>query len=272
MKPVVAAMENMATAFNGLGLWRGQQPVWGQRMHSRTFDRSLYLWMHRCGLMGKGERATLMDLIKPGMTVVDVGANVGLYTLFMAGLAGPTGRVIAFEPDPENVEILRENCAENGAGNVEVRHCALGAGAGRLTLHRLILNSGENHLGLQEKSAFSRVVEVDVAAFDALFPGERLDFVKVDVQGWELNVLSGMEAALRRSKPIIFLEFWPDGLERAGAEPEDLYHFVEGLGLNLYSSDGWRLLTLGSFLELATKAKGMGYVNLVASVNRPAAS
>ena len=82
----------------------------------------------------------------------------------MASLVGPTGRVIAFEPDPENVEILRENCAENGAGNVEVRHCALGARPGRLTLHRLILNSGENHLGREEKAAFSRVVEVDVAA------------------------------------------------------------------------------------------------------------
>ncbi|HZZ19425.1 MAG TPA: FkbM family methyltransferase [Opitutaceae bacterium] len=262
-------MENMATAFNGLGLWRGQQPVWGKRMHARTFDRSLYLWMHRCGLMGKSERATLMELIKPGMNIVDVGANVGLYTLFMAGLAGPGGRVTAFEPDPDNVEILRENCSENGAGNVDIRHCALGAEAGRLSLHRLILNSGENHLGRQERSAFSSTMDVDVQAFDTLFPSARLDFVKVDVQGWELKVLSGMEAALRRSKPVIFLEFWPDGLMRAGAEPEDLYQFIEGIGLNLYSCDGWGLLTLGGFLELATTAKGMGYVNLVASVNRP---
>jgi FkbM family methyltransferase len=271
MNPVVPAIEYLAASFNGLGVWRREQSVWGKRMSSRTFDRSLYLWMHRRGFMGKAEQAIMARLVKPGMTVVDVGANVGLYTLFMAGLVGPGGRVIAFEPDPDLAALLRDNCAANGAANVEAHPAALGSSADRLILHRLTLNSGENHLGSQGRSAFRRPVEVDVAAFDSLLPGVRPDFVKVDVQGWELNVLRGMEATLRESEALVYLEFWPDGLRRAGSAPGDLFSFVRGLGLNFYACDDWRQLSEPMFLDMAAKVKGMNYVNLLASRRGPPA-
>jgi hypothetical protein len=77
MNPVVPAIEYLAASFNGLGVWRREQSVWGKRMSSRTFDRSLYLWMHRRGFMGKAEQAIMARLVKPGMTVVDVGALEG---------------------------------------------------------------------------------------------------------------------------------------------------------------------------------------------------
>ena len=67
MNPALPALEFLASAFNGLGLWRREQLVWGKRMRARTFDRSLYLWMHRRGFMGKAERRLLGELVKPGM-------------------------------------------------------------------------------------------------------------------------------------------------------------------------------------------------------------
>jgi FkbM family methyltransferase len=271
MNPVVPAIEYLASSFNGLGLWRTEQPVWGKRMRAKTFDRSLYLWMHRRGYMGKAERGIMARLIKPGMTVVDVGANVGLYTLFMAGLVGPGGRVFAFEPDPDLAALLRDNCAANGASNVEAHPAALGSTAARLTLHRLTLNSGENHLGSQGRTPFRRPVEVEVAAFDSLLPGVRPDFVKVDVQGWELNVLRGMEATLRGSGARVYLEFWPDGLRRAGSEPEELYAFVLSLGFQFYACDDWRPLSEAAFLDMAAKVRGMNYANLLASRDGPPA-
>ncbi|HEY5227680.1 MAG TPA: FkbM family methyltransferase [Opitutaceae bacterium] len=263
------AIEDLATAFNSLGVWKGKQTVWGKQMHAKTFDRALYLLMHRIGQMGEREREIMDLLLKPGMNVVDVGANVGLYTLYMAGIVGPEGRVAAFEPDPDLVEILRKNCAENGATRIEVHNCALGEKADRLVLSRLTLNSGENHLGADSREAFRRPIEVDVARFDTLIPDMAPDFVKVDVQGWELNVLKGMESVLRSAKPLVYVELWPDGLERAGSSPLELFTFLGDVGLELYSCEDWKRLSESSFLEMATHSKGMDYVNLLASNGAP---
>ena len=269
MNPAIPAIEFLATAFNGLGVWRREQLVWGKRMSARTFDRSLYLWMHRRGLMGEAERRLLRELVRPGMTAVDVGANVGLYTMLMAELVGPSGRVISFEPDPDLARLLGENCAANGAANVEAHNVALGRGADRMMLHRLTLNSGENHLGPNGRTAFRRLLEVEVAAFDALVPGVRPDFIKVDVQGWELNVLRGMEASLMGSDATIYLEFWPVGLERAGNVPAELFSFLRDLGLNLYSCGDRTRLEEPAFLAMASRVKGMNYVNLIAARTDP---
>src|ERR1019366_3383573 len=121
------AIGRLATSFNGLRVWRREQTVWGGRMRAETFDRTLYLWLHRLGLMGASERAALRRLVRPGMTVVDVGANLGLYSVFLARQVGPAGRVVSFEPDPDLFALLRGNCAANAAANVEAYNMALGA-------------------------------------------------------------------------------------------------------------------------------------------------
>src|ERR1700677_4742302 len=176
MNPVAAGIGRLASLLNGFGLWRREQRVWGQRMSARTFDRTLYLWLHRRGWMGAAERVVLGEIVKPGMTAVDVGANLGLYSLLLAELVGPGGRVISFEPDPELFSLLRENCAANGA-SVEAHLVALGASPDRMVLQRLTLNSGDNHLGSTNRKAFRRPIEVEVAAFDRLMPGPRPDFI-----------------------------------------------------------------------------------------------
>jgi FkbM family methyltransferase len=268
MNPIVPVIGNLASALNGLGIWRRQQSVWGQSMRSRTFDRSLYLWMHKRGFMGTSERAVLSELVKPGMTVVDVGANVGLYSLLFAQLVGPKGRVVSFEPDPDIFPLLRENCAANGAAHVEVHPLALGSQADRLMLHRVPLNSGDNHLGSRGGTLFDRLVEVEVSSLDALMPELRPHFIKVDVQGWELSVLRGMEKIVRAAETAsIYIEIWPEGLRRAGASPADLYAFVRHMGLTFYSCEQGAALNESSFLALAD---GMnGHINLLASRTPP---
>lgn len=270
MNQVVSAIERVASSFNGLGLWSREQFVWGLTMRSRTFDRSLYLWMHRRGMMGAAERASLARLVRPGMVVVDVGANLGLYSLLMARLAGPTGRVVSFEPDPALFSLLRENCAANGATNVECIHLALGSLSGRMKLQRPTLNSGDNHLGNDTSTPFRRPIEVGVASLDSLMPDLRPDFIKVDVQGWELKVLRGMEGTLKAAGNVgIFLEICPKWLRRAGASPGELQDFVRGLGFRFYSCRDWGEVDEASFLALAGSMRGEDHVDLLASRSPP---
>ena len=189
MNPALPAIEYLANAFNGLSLWRREQSVWGKlsSMSSRTFDRSLLpLGCTGADRMGPREHRMLGKLVRPGMTVVDVGANIGLYTLHLAGLVGPSGRVISFEPDPDLVPLLRDNCDANGAGNVEIHPMALGAGAEAMLLHRMAFNSGDNHLGPRGRPALRRPIEVRVEALDTLMPGLRPGLHHGGVvQGWE---------------------------------------------------------------------------------------
>jgi FkbM family methyltransferase len=271
MKPAEPFIGRVAWALNGLGMWSREQPVWGRRMRARTFDRTLYLSLHRLGLMGRPERRALGRLVRPGMTAVDVGANLGLYSMLLSRLVGPSGRVISFEPDPDLFALLRENCAANAASNVEARGLALGGAAGRLSLNRLTFNSGDNHLGAASGETFRRPVEVEVAALDRLMPGLEADFIKIDVQGWELNVLRGMEELLRRREKVgLFLEVCPKWLRRAGDSAEELYAFTRALGLRVYSTGDFRELSEASFMAMAAGLRGQGHIDVFVSRTPPA--
>src|SRR5580698_569946 len=101
--------------FNLLSIWRREMKVWGYRVTPPSLDRLTCLVLHRLGLMGKGEKAAFGRWIRPGMTVVDVGANQGLYALLFSGLVGPSGSVVAFELEPDMFASLKLNCQANSA-------------------------------------------------------------------------------------------------------------------------------------------------------------
>src|SRR5258708_27788033 len=98
------ALARLLSWFNLLPFWKRTVRVWGLELRSVSFDRLLYLFLHRLGWMGREEKAFLEQRIRPGMHVVDVGANLGLYTLLLSRLVGESGTVVAFEPDPELFE------------------------------------------------------------------------------------------------------------------------------------------------------------------------
>jgi FkbM family methyltransferase len=174
-------------------------------------------------------------LVRPGMTALDIGANQGVYTLGLSRLVGTRGRVYAFEPDPELHRALVANLEQNGVANVEAAACALGREDAVLGLWRNVFNSGDNRLsGPAHGADAASVVEVPVRRLDGLHPGLAVDFIKLDVQGWELQVLEGMEGTLGRSPGVVLVfEFWPEGLRRAGAEPLELIRRLERLGFKV---------------------------------------
>lgn len=258
--------ERLARGFNQLPLWRGECRFWGLRFSAATFERWLYLRMHWLGRMGRAERTTLGRLVRPGMTVLDVGGNIGVYTVLLSRLVGPAGRVISFEPDPDLCASLRENCARNGCTNVTVHGFALGRQADRLVLRRLILNSGDNTLGAGGSGLFRQEVAVEVVALDEFLPGLRPDFVKVDVQGWELPVLQGMAHTLAANpQAALCVEFWPAGLRRAGYAPGDLISFLHDRGYQLRRGDDDAVLDAAALETLTRETAGLKHVDLHAT-------
>ena len=168
------------------------------------------------------ELRLVRSLLRPGMVALDVGANLGFYTALLGQATGPQGRVIALEPDPENFSFLQRTVAANQFKNVELIQAAAGREPGHLTLYSSSDNRGDNRMYANELA--DRSEEVEVVRLDDLLEQRgvmELDFLKIDVQGYEGQVLAGLERTLRRSRRLVALvEFWPHGLRSAGTDPE----------------------------------------------------
>jgi FkbM family methyltransferase len=157
------------------------------------------------------DRDLILPLVPSGGTCLDVGANVGYYTLHFAKRVGPRGRVFAFEPDPRNAARLRRNIALNGFDSfASVMEAAVSDRDGRATLHR----SEDAHSGWGSLTAHVRetsAVEVPVTTLDSFLRAERLDRVhllKVDVEGSEIELLRGARRSLEsRLIAHLFIEF-----------------------------------------------------------------
>jgi FkbM family methyltransferase len=140
------------------------------------------------------------ELLRPGATVVDVGAHVGYYTLLAAELVGPRGRVFAFEPNPRNCAFLRSHVAANGLANVTVEESAVSDRSG---MARFDFGTGTG----TGRLAHSGTLEVGTVALDEYCAAHRIvpDAIKIDVEGAELDVLRGAEATIAARPPVLFL-------------------------------------------------------------------
>ena len=191
------------------------------------------LWVGGC--FEPNETAFLASVLRPGMTVVDVGANIGLYTLLAAHLVAPGGTVVAVEPSPREQVSLRRNLAANGRFAVRVRTEALGRTDGTATLHVTdVEHAGHNTLGAPVYADTSVIdkIEVPVMTFDHLVREEgleRIDAVKIDVEGAEELVLRGGEASLRRFRPLVLLELQDTSLRTLGSSAEKVISLLESL-------------------------------------------
>jgi FkbM family methyltransferase len=212
-------LRSEVTAFQRIEMSRAW--VAGHRMRVDPDDTVVGRWLREVGWFEPTETRLIHRLVKPGDTVVDVGANIGYYTLQLARLVGPAGRVFAFEPEPRNFDLLRRNVWENDYDNVTLVQAAVAARPERLRLYLNPENRGDHRL---QETAGREAVEVEGISLDDYFRGSagRLDLVKIDVQGAEGSAFEGMRglvAAGRVSR--IITEFWPRGLSQAGCDPRD---------------------------------------------------
>lgn len=170
--------------------------------------------------------------------VIDVGAHAGQFSKLFAKMA-PRGRVYAFEPSAYARSILTRSLAFNRLNHVKVVPVGLSDAPGELTLHTPIkarggLGFGIAHFGDDGEDSRDTLDQiVPLTTLDAFAQQEglsRLDFLKADVEGWEVNVLKGGLATLAKHRPALFLEISDASLARAGAKPTDIWDILRPLG------------------------------------------
>jgi FkbM family methyltransferase len=187
----------------------------------------------------------MKSLLKPGDVVIDGGANIGLFTLLAAAGVGSQGCVIACEPSPTTMRLLRENVDRNGFDWVELREVALASEPGRLSLRVFTPGSGFSSFAPADTTNGVEV-EVEVATLDDVASAvlDRLKLVKLDVEGAELRALRGAPQVLTRARPDFILELEPEHLERQGGSIAEVQELFDDAGYVGYSICDSRLQRL----------------------------
>ncbi|MGY5151490.1 MAG: FkbM family methyltransferase [Candidatus Nitrosopumilus sp. bin_6a] len=183
------------------------------------------------------------DLVKKevhkGDVVVDIGANIGYYTIMFAKLVGNSGKVFAFEPDPTNYELLKKNIEINGFTNVILEQKALSDNPEKMMLSLNNENTAGHHLDFKNENSINSI-EVDVLSLDDYFSDKNIEinFIKMDVEGAESNVIKGMSNTLKTSKNLkMMVEYNPFAIKQLGLMPESYLDLLIKNNFLLYDVD-----------------------------------
>jgi FkbM family methyltransferase len=220
-------------------------------------------------LTESNEERLLSMLVEPGMTIADIGANIGFYSLRFAAWVGSNGRVLAFEPDPTSYQLLARRAGASGTTWLETYQVALGDRTGEGLLHCSAYNRADNRLHESNLEAHVESVPVRITTLDQFIADHRIggvDALKIDVQGWENAVLRGaLDAVGRGNIKWIWLEFSPDHLRGAGVDPLAFLEMLLGLPFDLaeVTEDG-RLATIPDLAAYQQRI-GHGYGDLLLS-------
>lgn len=184
----------------------------------------------------------IKKLLPPDAVICDVGANFGYYSVSLAASLKPKARIFAFEPHPGTRARLQRHVTLNELGDVvTVVPCALSDKPGTVRMTSREDNTGAAHISQHGDT------EVEVTTLDGICARHqlsRLDFVKIDVEGFEPNVLRGGDYCLRTFRPKLFVEMMPVQLERTGSSAAELASILRGYGYTLYVSERRQLLPL----------------------------
>lgn len=189
----------------------------------------------------RAEKTLLSKMLPKKCTFIDVGANCGLFTLNAANIGGVNSVVYAFEPQPRLVEALNMSKTVNGFKQISIFNIALGNKVGNVTFFIPKLSSGSGSLlkSHANKKNCSNVITVEMSTLDKSLQSQELhkiDLLKIDVEGYELNVIQGARKILTSYHPFIWLEMNPGTQELAGVDQESIYQILEEFGYDSFYS------------------------------------
>lgn len=206
-------------------------------------------WLQRLYYLGFAEQNTfqiIKRLLPIGGTFVDVGANIGIYTCVIANHVGSTGSIIAFEPMTENLAPLYQNIALNQLKNIEVQELALSNCPRSFNLY--VPDSHQQGSSgctqVWNPGDWVSVGTTSATTLDIVFQKERLDFIKIDTQGHELEILEGAKSTIEQYQPFILCEVSEDNREKVFDLAKDWGYSIfretkDGFLSSSLQSSGW---------------------------------
>jgi len=222
----------------------------------------LYRWVYSIykSITDRAERNLCRSLIRPGMIVADVGANIGIYTDFFRKLVGSGGEVHVFEPDPINFRLLSN--ALSPYDNVLLNQSAVGGDNRDVCLY-ISRSLNVDHRTYECGEERDKMLVPCITLDDYFNEGGSVDFIKIDIQGYEYHALSGMIRVLQDNNQLkILMEYFPHGLESSGYSGSELRTFLMERGFLLYSvTNRGNLLALR---EREPRLNSLGYTNIFA--------
>ena len=233
-----------------------------------TSDEVMRPYMLERGRWDEATGDLLRTLVRPGCRFLDVGANVGYFSVFAHKLAKGI-QVDSVEPHPVIHSLLEANLWANDVPARQWR-VALAAERRMLPMSSAPMNPGDSRVG-QSSSDGRYDLVVPVLPADQLFAGRSFDVVKIDVQGFEPEVILGMEQVVRNSPGIVLIiEFWPAPLRERGLQPHDVLERYRQLGYSMAVHDEWGLgkCAVEDVVEYCDSAGPNGQVNLILRPDR----
>ena len=220
-------------------------------LEDRGISRSLLLFGNR----ELDHKLILEKILHPGMSVLDIGANIGYYTLMMLRLIGPNGTLIAVEPSPSNVILLKRNLLLNGHSSVEVHQKAVSdtSGVRDFFLSEMSNLNTFHNTGTGTKHLSGTTIAVETETIKQIADGRRIDLIRMDVEGHEIEVINGLIPAIEKKEmtPTIIFE---THLSRYNAD-----HDIEAPLRRLFSL-GYHLAIVSSSSERGTRIiESLGY-------------
>lgn len=232
----------------------------GNKAYHRSFPVYHVLYRAFKAYTDRAERQLLRQMLFAGAVTVDAGANIGIYSRFLSRCVGSTGVVHSFEPSPENFRRLQS--ATRKLANVRISQAAVGEHSGKSMLY-ISDKLNVDHRTYITKEDARDAVSIDIVALDDYFkPGQRVDLIKMDIQGYELHALRGATRVLQENPNIsLLLEFWPLGLQQAGVHWGELIEMIRmfSMDVSVVRSSG-----LTPFDARNVQLDTSWYINLIA--------
>lgn len=216
----------------------------------------------------------LRRLLQPGMTFLDIGANIGYFTLLAAEQVGEEGTVLAFEPVERNCDALLRSIEANDRHNIILYPYAVGEQKQRVALD--VGGKNSNSRVLRNMPDDTRPLMAEVVALDEFLSDlPRLDVVKMDIEGAEPQAISGMRRLIQQHRPVILTEFSPDLIRiTSGVEPDAFLDSLSSMGYELFEivarksegdQAGYRRLTPQRLQEAYKQLSYLDHIDLIAS-------
>ncbi len=191
------------------------------------------------------ETKVMLSLVRPKDVIVDIGAHIGYYTLLFSKITGKSGKVFAFEPGQSIFMILKENVRINNYTDrvVTVNKAVSSENNREINLYLNNSNPGMNRIFKSEKygkitDPIEKIGTISVDGYFSRNPVQKIDFVKLDIEGSEYGAIKGMQQTLKNNESIkIITEFHPTSIREFGVEPIEFLELLDSFGFEIWSLD-----------------------------------